>query len=144
MSKLYENYLFLKNNDKNSSNTLYLFKSGIFFIFLDDDARKASHLLNLKLTCLTDKIVKCGFPINAIEKYKKLLEQTSYNIKIIDTSTHTSYTMKNYNIEDNIHELLSKISNVNSDELSIKEAYKFIEEVKIYAQNILEKNIKEK
>ncbi len=140
MSKLYENYLFLKNNDKDSSNTLYLFKSGIFFIFLDDDARKASHLLHLKLTCLTDKIVKCGFPINALEKYKKLLKQTSYNTKIIDTSTHISYTMKNYNIEDNIHELLSRIANVNSDELSIKEAYMFIEELKLFAKHILEKD----
>lgn len=33
MSKLYDNYLYLKANDKDSSNTLYIFKSGIFLYF---------------------------------------------------------------------------------------------------------------
>ena len=139
MSKLYENYLFLKNNDENSSNTLYLFKSGIFFIFLDNDAKIASRLFNLKLTCLTEKIIKCGFPINSLEKYKNLFNKTNYNVKIIDTSKHISYSIKNYAIEDNIHQLLSKISDINSDNLSIREAYLFIEEIKKSAQNILEK-----
>lgn len=61
-------------------------------------------------------------------------------MKIIDNSTtHISYTIKIYNIEENIHKLLSKITNVHSDELSIKEAFMFIEEIKICAQNILEK-----
>lgn len=143
MSKLYENYLFLKNNDENSSNTLYLFKSGIFFIFLDDDAKIASRLLHLKLTCLTEKVVKCGFPISSLEKYKNLLDKTNYNIKIIDSSKHISYTTSNYHIEDNIKQLLSKISNVDYNALSIKEAYQFIEEIQTSAQNILEQDIKE-
>lgn len=59
MSKLYEKYKSLKseNNDK-----LYLFKSGIFYIFLDEDAKKMSNFLNLKLTNLNESICKCRFP----------------------------------------------------------------------------------
>ena len=45
MSKLYKKYMSLKIND---SSKVYLFKSGIFYIFLDDDARTMSPILNLK------------------------------------------------------------------------------------------------
>ncbi len=60
MSKLYKTYLILKNQDK---NTLYLFKSGIFYIFLDENAKIISNILNLKLTNLSPTVVKCGFPV---------------------------------------------------------------------------------
>lgn len=58
MSKLYEKY---KNLKSENATKLYLFKSGIFYIFLDEDAIKMSNLLNLKLTNLNETIVKCGF-----------------------------------------------------------------------------------
>ena len=57
MSKLYEKYLVLKQRE---TNKLYLFKSGIFYLFLDDDAKKVSSLLNLKLTNLNKNVV---FPL---------------------------------------------------------------------------------
>ena len=84
MSKFYDNYLFLKANDANSNNTLYIFKSGIFFILLDNDAKIASQILNLKLTYFTENVLKCGFPISSLEKYTNILEKTQYNFKIID------------------------------------------------------------
>ena len=49
MSKLYDKYLFLKDNEPNPDSTLFLFKSGIFFIFLDSDAKIASNIFNFKL-----------------------------------------------------------------------------------------------
>ena len=54
MSKIYEKYLKLKSSSNYEKNTLYLFKSGIFFIFIDNDAKLASNLLNLKLVKLND------------------------------------------------------------------------------------------
>ncbi len=137
MSKLYEKYLFLKGNEEDSDETLFLFKSGIFFIFLDADAKIASQILNLKLTHLTEKIVKCGFPINALNKYKTLLGQTTYKLKIIDNSTNTAYTLNNYFINEDINSLLLKISTIDSDSLSIKEAYTFIDDIKNSAKLIL-------
>ena len=49
MSKLANLYKILKNKD---SSTLYLLKSGIFYIALDEDALTLSDLFNFKLTDL--------------------------------------------------------------------------------------------
>lgn len=84
MSKLYKRYNELKaTND----NQLYLFKSGMFFIFLDNDAKLVSNELNLKLTKLNDNIVKCGFPINSFEKYSNLLKERGFEFSIIDENS---------------------------------------------------------
>ena len=137
MSKLYNNYLFLKTNEKNSDNTLYIFKSGIFYIFLDNDAKIASKLLNLKITYLTENIVKCGFPLNSLEKYTKILKNTSYNFKIIDTVKNTAYTFNDYTIDEKVKKLLSEISTIDTNSLSVKEAYNFIDKIKVSAKTII-------
>lgn len=46
MGKVRENYMFLKNQDDSKR---YLFKNGVFYIFLDDDALVMSQKYNLKL-----------------------------------------------------------------------------------------------
>ena len=56
MSKLYNTYLALKKQD---SQTIYLFKSGIFFIAIDDDARTLSNAFDFKLSNLNNDILKC-------------------------------------------------------------------------------------
>lgn len=140
MSKFYDNYLFLKANDINSNNTLYIFKSGIFFILLDNDARIASKLLNLKITYFTENVVKCGFPISSLEKYINILQKTQYNFKIIDNVKNISYSINDYIINDKIEKLLSEISSVDTNSLSVKEAYNFIETIKISAQCIMRKD----
>lgn len=139
MSKFYDNYLFLKANDTNSNNTLYIFKSGIFFIFLDDDAKIASKILNLKITYFTEDVVKCGFPINSLSKYINILQKTPYNFKIIDNIKNISYTMEDYMINEETERLLSEISTIDTNSLSIKEAYSFIETIKKTAQCIIRK-----
>lgn len=139
MSKLYDTYLYLKKNSKDSNNFLYLFKSGMFYIFLDEDAKIASQFLNLKLTYFTDKILKCGFPINSLEKYSNILNTTSYKLKIIDTIQNTIYDLNDYHFEKETQTLLLKIANINIDNLSIKEAYDFIEDIKVSAKILLEK-----
>lgn len=60
MSKLYEKYSQLKRLD---SSKYYLFQSGIFYIFIDQDAIFMSSALNLKLTHLNNEILKCGFSV---------------------------------------------------------------------------------
>lgn len=49
MSKIYDKYLELKSSSDCVSNTLYLFRTGLFYIFIDNDARLVSNLFNLKL-----------------------------------------------------------------------------------------------
>ena len=135
MSKIYKKYLELKSNPiSNSSNTLYLFKSGIFFIFIADDALIVSKLLGLKLSNLNDSIVKCGFPVNSLQKYLSMLQNTQYKVEIISfldcTHTTTFNYMFNSKVESTIHELL----NVKIDDLSVRQAYDFLYRYdKIYA-----------
>lgn len=54
MSKLYQTYAALKMQN---SSQLYLFKSGIFYIFLDEDAKLISTKFNLKLTNLNSMLL---------------------------------------------------------------------------------------
>lgn len=135
MSKLFNLYKNLKQQD---DKTLYLFKSGVFYIFLDDDAKIANKLLNLKLTNLNTEIVKCGFPVNSLSKYLNFLSIANYNVKIVDTSSNTSFNIKDYNFNKESIDLLKKISNVNEENLSIKNAFDFISDIKQKAKNILE------
>lgn len=137
MSKLYDNYLYLKETD---DKTLYLFKSGIFFIFLADDAKIASKLLNLKITYFTEDVIKCGFPVSSLEKYTNILKRSSYNFKIVDNIKNTIYSIHNYEIDEDIDKLLSKLSTVDTNSLSVKEAYNFIDSLKESAKFIMERD----
>ena len=121
MSKLYDTYISLKANEETNNNTLYLFKAGLFFICIDQDAR---------LTNLNETIVKCGFPIQSLEKYSNLLKLSNYHFKIVDTTKKETFSISDYSIDTNINSLLAQIKNVNPESLSIKEAYSFIEEIK--------------
>lgn len=100
----------------------------------------------MKITNFTDKIVKCGFPISALDKYLTLLKQTPYNIKIIDSNLNTLYTPNEYKINKRIEEFLRTLSNVDENNLSVKEAYDFIYNIKNTAKDIsntINKNINE-
>lgn len=118
-----------------------MFKSGIFYIFLDNDAKIINKILGLKLTNLNDKIVKCGFPSNSLQKYIGLLDSTNYDIKIIDTSNTISYTVNDYNLNTEIRKLLQNISNIDTEMLSISEAYSLLNDLKDAAQKIILKVI---
>lgn len=83
MSKLVGMYRRLKEQD---SETLYLFKSGIFYIFLDKDALKINELLSLKLTHLNNDVLKCGFPSSSIDKYYIKFKENNVNVKIIENN----------------------------------------------------------
>ena len=133
MSKLYEKYLELKN--LNPSN-LYLFKSGIFYIFLDEDAKKISPILNLKLNKLNENILKCGFPVNSLQKYISMLKNTNLDFRIIDNisnpspnrNSNVSNTLSTSN-QKNLKKFLNKISNIDIDNLSIREVYSFLDSI---------------
>ena len=111
MSKLYQTYVALKIQD---SSQLYLFKSGIFYIFIDEDAKLISSLFNLKLTNLNSMIVKCGFPTSQLEKYANLFEIANLSFKIIDTLDKTVYSPKEFILDAKLQLFLKKISSVRA------------------------------
>lgn len=134
MSKLINIYTNLKKEDP---NTLYMFKSGIFYIFLDKDATIMNQLFNLKLTNFNDKVLKCGFPCASLDKYQNLLRLTSYKTKIIDIPNNVSYTLNQYVANNDMTELIEMISKTDEDTLSVKEAYDFINKIKKLSKQIL-------
>lgn len=125
MSKLYDTY---KNLKLCENNYIYLFKSGIFYILLADDAKRVSLSLGLKLTKFNDEVLKCGFPISAKDKYFQLLKNHNFDFKIIDNNT--SYSICEYTVKNGLQEMLDTISKVDTNSLSIKEAYEFIDKIK--------------
>lgn len=134
MSKLHSMYLDLK---KENSDTLLLFKSGIFYLAIDQDAIYLSELLDFKLTNLNNTVQKCGFPCNSLDKYLRLFKACNLNIKIIEVDKNTSYTLKDYEQNTASLEIIELIKNIDINNLSIPEAYAFIENLKKKVDNIL-------
>lgn len=124
MSKIYDKYIELKAND--NDNILYLFKYGIFFIFIDKDAKIASKLLNLKLGQLNETIVKCGFPVNSLPKYISLLKNTSYSIEIVNMSSNKAVSTNDYFYYEALKNITDEFISLNIDSLSISQAYDFL------------------
>lgn len=122
--KLYDIYKKLKNEN---NETIYLFKSGVFYICLDNDAKILSKIYNLKLTNLNVNIVKCGFPCSSFDKYYKLFVNDNINFKIVENNT--IFDGADYLQNKTLLSLLEKINQVSVDNLSVSEAYRFIEEI---------------
>ncbi len=124
MSKLYKKYVLYKINNPNK---IYLFECGIFYIFIDEDARIMSNTLNLKLTPLNSVIMKCGFPIKSADKYLTTLKNLNYDIEIIPLDEHSSpITLQNYMASQNIQNIIHSIVNLNIESLSISESFDFL------------------
>ncbi len=118
MSKLYDKYEKLKIM---SSDTIYLFLCGNFYIALDSDAMILNELFNFKLTKFSNLCDKCGFPKNAINKYKIIFEEKNIKYKIIEqVENNNEYVVnsikkmfENYEINKlNNNELLELVLNI--------------------------------
>lgn len=114
MGKLSEKYNFLKNKDK---DTKYIFKSGMFYIFLNEDAQYISNKYNLKLTSFGNDI-KCGFPINAKDKYLSLFKNEDFII------------IAENEIIDQTNNFIKILNKVDLDNISPKEAINILYELK--------------
>ena len=125
MSKLVETYSKLKEDNP---NTILLFKQGIFFIALADDAQKLSNSFGFKLTYLNSETLKCGFLCSNIDKYLNKFNNMNLEIRIIDSNT--LYRPNEYSINNNIKK-------INVDTLSISESYEFIEELQKEVNKII-------
>lgn len=133
MSKLYKRYLEFKKSD---SSTFYLFKSGIFYIFLQEDAIKMSQLLQLKLTNLNETVIKCGFPVNNFNKYLEKIKSLEIPIAIIDSPVDPPMSSSNYLLNCNVKNLINDLAIVDSNSLSISEVYALIDNLSLRAKEI--------
>ncbi len=115
MSKLKDKYFECKKNDKEK---VYLFDSGIFYLFLGEDAIKMSDIFNLKLTLFTSDLYKCGFPKSSLNKYNAMFKEKNLEIEIVEKDKPT-YTDEFYqNIVDKIKSIdLNSITPLDSMKL---------------------------
>lgn len=126
MSKLLKQYNELKEKD---SNSVYMFKVGIFYIFLNDDARLVSNEIGLKLTNMSPNIIKCGFPIAKLEKYLHLLESCNITFQIVSNPA-PECQISSYN------NIIERIQNIDLNNTTCKEAFDILYNIQQNLKNI--------
>lgn len=127
MSKLYTEYLKLKNID---NTKLYLFKSGIFYIALEEDSKKLSELFSFKLTNLNETITKCGFPQKRLEFYVEKLNSLNISFEIIDLNYSKIDNYSDYLNNNKIKNIIRSILDIDMDDISFREAFDFLYKTK--------------
>lgn len=125
MSKLLNNYNELKKKD---ASIIYLFRVGIFYNILNEDAKLLNQELGLKITNLSPEIIKCGFPINSLNKYIEKLNKKQLKYEIIDTAP------KELNI-DSYYKIINKIRKIDIDHINGVQALNILSELKKEVEN---------
>ena len=120
MSKLYSKYLEQKALNP---NILYLFKSGIFYTALNDDANRLSDALSLRVTNITDKIYKCCFPVSKSDFYFKTLESLNIDYKIIDPSQNVVLNYAKYKDNEKFNSIITNLIKLDLNKTSFQDAY---------------------
>lgn len=114
MSEIYKKYKNLKEKE-----TLYLFKSGNFYIFIGEDADKINEYIVLKKTFFCKETMKCGFPIQSLEDYMKVFHNHGLKIQVVDDST-----------KKDINDALIYLRKVNLDNITPIKALNLLYELK--------------
>ena len=125
MSKLYLEYKRKKDENKDK---YYLFKSGLFYIFIDEDAKKINKITPLNITNLNNDIVKCGFPSNSLDKYLDIFKNLGLDVEIVNRIDEN----ENKDISTKI---IKKIKNLNIDFLTPVKALNILNEFKDMLSN---------
>lgn len=122
MSKLLRQYNELKNQD---SSCIYLFRVGIFYNILNSDAKMLNEKIGLKITNLSPDIIKCGFPISKIDKYKTILSEKNIKFKIIDNLPNEMTTIDYMNNVE-IRKILNKISSLDMNNTTFQQSFNIL------------------
>ena len=132
MNTLYSEYLSLKADEPNS---LFLFKSGAFYIFLDEDAKFASKSLGLKLTKFGKDTVKCSIAESSLIQYSNILKSLKVNVKVIDSILPYKYSSSEYISIQNSLYILTKLYETDIRILTPEKALNLIKEFKQIIEN---------
>ena len=127
MSKLYDEYRKLKIKDESK---LYIFKSGMFYIALEEDAKTLSEMFDFKIVKLNENVVKSGFPISRLEYYLELLNKRNINFEIIDGNYSKIENYEDYMNNCKLKKIITDINNLDLDNVTFKEAYNYLEKLK--------------
>ena len=134
MSKLYDKFSSLKNSNKEK---LYLFKSGIFFIALNEDATKLSEIFGFKITNLNETVTKCGFPAKRIEYYSSLLDKMNIDFELIDSNSQKIEDSSEYISNLNFNNIIDKLVKIDFDNITCKDAFDILYDLSLKSREIL-------
>lgn len=133
MSKLIKN---LKELKKLDASSIYIFRVGIFYNILNEDAKIVHEKLGLKLTSLSPEIIKCGFPISSLDKYTKKLDELQIQYKVIDDLPNNS-NVTDYSNNIEIKKILNKITEIDMNNTTFQQSFNILLDI----QNKLKKII---
>lgn len=132
MSKLLKQYEQLKKEDASS---IYLFRIGIFYNIINEDAKIINEKLGLKITDLGPSIFKCGFPVSQLDKYILLLNNMKIKYKVIDNLPNSNINDYMKNIE--IKKLLNKITDIDMNNTTFQQAFNTLLDIQNKLKEIL-------
>lgn len=132
MSKLLNQYESLKKIDP---SYIYIFRVGIFYNILNEDAKILNEKLNLKITSLSPEIFKCGFPVSTLDKYKKILNEKGIQYKIIDNLPNNMNTI-DYMNNIEIKQIINRIKNLDMNNTTFQQAFNILLDIQNKLKNI--------
>lgn len=132
MGKLVDTY---NSKKKENNNCLYIIHSGVFYICINEDAKKLNELLQLKITNIdNDGNIKYGFPTSRIDFYKNILDKINIKYEIVEIQNLNQSIISKKNNKE-MMKIINYISNLNLDDISHKDAYKILEKLNRSCKN---------
>ena len=116
---------------------MYLFKSGIFFIALNEDATKLSEIFGFKITNLNETVTKCGFPAKRIEYYSSLLDKMNIDFELIDSNSQKIEDSSEYISNLNFNNIIDKLVKIDFDNITCKDAFDILYDLSLKSREIL-------
>jgi len=94
-----------------------LFKVGSFYISFNNDALVMNKIFNYK-TLEVGNFIKCGFPLNSLNKVLDVLENKEINYlifseTIVDKKKYKTNNYKNYLVSKNVRSIIKRINEIN-------------------------------
>ena len=132
MSKLLKQYEELKKKDASS---IYLFRVGIFYNILNEDAKLINEKLGLKITDLGPNIFKCGFPVSQLDKYIILLNKMKIKYKVINNLPNDS-NINDYLKNVEIKKILNKIADMDLNNTTFQQAFNTLLDIQNKLKNM--------
>lgn len=132
MSKLLKQYEELKKNDASS---IYLFRVGIFYNILNEDAKLINEKLGLKITDLGPSIFKCGFPVSQLDKYIILLNKMKIKYKVINNLPNDS-NINDYLKNVEIKKIINKIADMDLNNTTFQQAFNTLLDIQNKLKNM--------
>ena len=133
MSKLLKQYENLKKENK---DTIYLFRVGIFYNIINQDAKIVNEQLGLKITDLVPNIYKCGFTVNQLEKYKRIFEEKKINYTVIDNFSNSSITTNDYLNNIELKKVVNKILEIDFNNTTFQQSFNLLLDIQEKLKNI--------